>query len=155
MVPRRGLNLRQSAITVVAILIGCAGPALSASDAAAPVPSPDQAGFARDIQPFLQRYCTDCHNPTKAKAGLDLSREDADLHAAGRVGAWREVLDRVTTADMPQEGSPQPTLDERLMLIAWATAALDRAAAAERAAGGAARLRRLTIGEYRNAPCAT
>ena len=38
-----------------------------------PVAGAEPPSYAKDIKPFLAKYCFECHNGPKAKAELDLS----------------------------------------------------------------------------------
>jgi hypothetical protein len=85
--------------------------------------------FARDVRPFLSRYCTECHNAKKLKAGLDLEsyqslKEGADSGPVVVAGKPEESL-LVLLAEhkkepyMPPKKSRQPTAREVAVLRAW------------------------------------
>src|SRR5437870_3595724 len=42
-------------------------------------PKADEKFFADKIAPILKKHCTSCHNPVKARGGLDLSTRDTTL----------------------------------------------------------------------------
>src|SRR5262245_15591471 len=37
-----------------------------------PLHAQQSPSYARDVRPFLAKYCIECHNPRNLKAGLDL-----------------------------------------------------------------------------------
>src|SRR5262249_34559225 len=41
--------------------------------------------YTRDVKPFLEKYCTECHNSNNAKAGVRLENYD-DLFRASKKG---------------------------------------------------------------------
>ena len=60
------------------------------------------------IQPFLNRYCTDCHGEKKQKAEVrldDFKAIDGPL--------WSDIYDQLLHGDMPPEDEPQPSKEER------------------------------------------
>jgi len=57
--------------------------------------------FQKDIQPFLSKYCYECHDAELAKGHLNLEgfKDDARFFRDQRV--WREVVTQVTSGEMP------------------------------------------------------
>jgi hypothetical protein len=70
------MNLRVALLTV-AIVLGAGSLARATGDA----PS-----YAKDVKPFLTKYCMDCHNNDKAKSGYSVETLDR-LMKMGRKGA--------------------------------------------------------------------
>src|SRR5262245_52489932 len=105
---------------VLAILV-CTG-----SSAAEP-PS-----FAKDIKPFLSKYCLECHQGTKPKGGLDVSTYQKFLTGGisfpGFIPGKPDESFAVTLVEgktkpvMPPKKSKQPTDDEKKLLRAWIAA---------------------------------
>jgi len=89
-------------------------PVLKPVAADAPVPA-----FVKDVQPLLKKYCSECHQGAKAKAGLafDVFRDERGALNQRRV--WEKVLDQLESAAMPPEGKPQPTDDEQALILRW------------------------------------
>ena len=70
------------------------------------------APSVRKIEPFLSKYCADCHNAETRKGGLNLQalgREITDKNAAH----WRRVFDQLDRAGMPPANKKQPSPVER------------------------------------------
>ena len=84
--------------------------------------SPDalQKRFDTDVQPFVKRYCVDCHGAKNPEASLDLGRF-ANLAAVTRdIGHWELVLERLHAHEMPPEdAAKQPKSPERAAVVAW------------------------------------
>jgi len=80
----------------------------------APLPAQD---FQKDIQPFLSKYCYDCHDAELAKGHLNLEgfKDDTRFFRDQRV--WREVVSQVTSGEMPpvkKKVRPSPAEVEHL-----------------------------------------
>jgi hypothetical protein len=56
---------------------------------AAPLAAQEKASYARDVRPFLAKYCLECHNAKAMKGGLSLDTFAA-LHEGGDGGAVLE-----------------------------------------------------------------
>jgi len=120
----------------------------------APVqPRPDTLNerFAKQVKPFLDRYCISCHGPTRPKADLNLTHDQTVEAIAGNEKQWELVLERLHVGDMPPEDAKlKPRSEERAAVVAWLNDL--RAREAERHAGdpGIVLARRLSNTEYDN-----
>jgi hypothetical protein len=85
--------------------------------------------YSKDVAPFLKKYCADCHNNNKAKAGYDLDSYDS-LIKEGRKGRTAVVAGEpdksriVMVLDgrgkaMPPRKSPQPDEKDVAKLKDW------------------------------------
>src|SRR4051794_34699248 len=97
-------------------LFSCAGALASAWPREGEQTVPDQPSakaaprmdFAKDVVPFLAKYCTTCHGGAKPKGGLDLARF-TDLAAAGKhTQVWEKVVEQLRAGEMPPAGKPKP-----------------------------------------------
>ncbi len=74
--------------------------------------------FVKDIQPFLDNYCYDCHSSDLRKGDVDLEElvdvAEGDLHQR-RV--WEIVFKQLRAGAMPPDDEFQPTADERAKLV--------------------------------------
>ena len=80
---------------------------------AASVNSKSPAHF-KDMHSFMNSYCFTCHGEKKQKGKLRLDNlefnEDTML-------VWQDVVDQLTTGDMPPEDEKMPTQNERQRMI--------------------------------------
>lgn len=106
--------------------------------------------FSRDIKPLLQKLCADCHGAKKPKGHLQIDTLSQHLAAGDDAESWHDVLDRVNLGEMPPPKSPQPTKEERKVLVRWLTEGLRQAAESRRNSTGRVVMRRLTRYEYQN-----
>jgi len=105
--------------------------------------------FAKEVRPFLESYCLDCHDRETRKGDLDLSQFqslDAVVKDAPR---WEAVLGRLREGDMPPKKSKhQPTADGRKTIITWIETVRDREARRTAGDPGPVPARRLSNAEY-------
>ncbi|HET6426389.1 MAG TPA: DUF1592 domain-containing protein [Planctomycetaceae bacterium] len=118
---------------------------------ALPLEAADLPPFEQAVQPFVKRYCLDCHGADDPAAKLDLSAESSAESVVRHHQVWEMVVQRLTAKEMPPDKSPQPTDREREVVITWIKARHD--AEAEQHAGdpGPVLARRLSHAEYDNA----
>jgi len=103
------------------------------ADGAAPA-----GDFSKVGQPLLQKYCVECHGPTKQKA--QIRYDSLPGYRIEDRGLWAKVHEQVSSGEMPPEDHKvQPTAHERAALLAW----IEAEAAAARKASGAGSTRRL------------
>ena len=65
------------------------------------------------LRPFLDRYCTDCHDAADKKGGLDLTNLSADAADAAAHKKWVRVFDRVLAGEMPPPKKARPVATEQ------------------------------------------
>lgn len=102
----------------------------------------------RTLVTFLEQHCVECHDADVKKGGLDLAALKFDLTDAGRFKAWQKIFERVHDDEMPPQKKPQPEKGDRDAFLAALKAPLLQADAADIAANGRVRSRRLTRTEY-------
>ena len=125
------------------LLLGaCVGTVASAA------PPPD---FKQGVQPFLEKYCYNCHGHDKTKADLNLeSYKDASgFYRDQRM--WRQLVTQVVAGEMPPpERKTRPTQAEIEALQAQVRGLLGQAVAAAKVDPGKVTVRRLNRTEYNN-----
>lgn len=111
--------------------------------------APDQVVFVRDIKPFIDEYCLDCHQGKRAKAKFDISVYHSEADVVADFGHWDLILDQLVSGAMPpEEADGFPEERERMKVVGWIKATRRREA--ERNAGdpGVISARRLSHSEY-------
>ncbi len=81
-----------------------------------PIPAIEQ--FRKDVQPILNKYCSDCHADGAKKGGVafDEFKSDKDLL---QPELWLHALRNTRAGLMPPRKKPQPTDEERQTLERW------------------------------------
>lgn len=107
------------------------------------------ADYDKQIRPVLLQLCGKCHGPDKQAADLRMDTLSTDF-ASGEAESWHDVLNRINLGEMPPPKAPQPTAEQRKLLVDWINHGLRVAAEAKRYAEGRVVTRRLTRYEYQN-----
>ncbi|MHA3773730.1 DUF1592 domain-containing protein [Verrucomicrobiota bacterium sgz303538] len=104
----------------------------------------------KDIKPLLQEYCLDCHNPKKQKGDLNLAEyiDNEKLYENREV--WEKVFESVEAGDMPPDNKPQPSEDQRQVLLHYVEGQLSKFDCKTERNPGRVTVRRLNRDEYRN-----
>jgi hypothetical protein len=74
--------------------------------------------FKDQVVPFTKKYCQSCHEPNKAKGGLDLTRYSNERDVTSDFRRWNSIVDFIRRGEMPPEDEKQPSLQERNAVIA-------------------------------------
>ena len=106
--------------------------------------------FAKDINPVVQKYCTDCHDGETKKGGLDLTALKFDLSDAKAFATWVKVHDAVESGEMPPPKKDQPSKKQREAFIGSLAETLTAEDEAKAAVAGRSVWRRLNRYEYEN-----
>ena len=112
-----------------------------------------QCVMAGEVDPqvtaFLNRYCVDCHGPTKPKGDFRVDALKIAMNAADAEN-WQLVLDNLQLGEMPPKDAKQPTPAEVEKVTAWIQSEISSAASVLKGTGGEVVLRRLNRVEYAN-----
>src|SRR5262245_30869006 len=86
----------------------------------ATAPAEDQV-FKERVQPFLKKYCGECHSGDKPKGGLTLDAYQSEAHARKDRKNWGTVQHGLASGDMPpaKAKKPLPTKEEKEFIISW------------------------------------
>jgi mono/diheme cytochrome c family protein len=108
-------------VALVALFLAAAGKQDAASG------KPD-VSYVRDVQPFMTKYCLECHNHSKAKSGYNVETFAA-LMKGGKKGPMvvpeKPAESRLIVTlhgkgkPMPPKKSPQPTAEETAKMAQW------------------------------------
>lgn len=102
-----------------------------------------------DVRTLLTDKCAKCHSRDSLKGGVDVLRIDSNDGPAARAELLQRIREAIDSNDMPPEGEPQLTREQREMLLKSLKEMLKKATSGgERAEP---RLHRLTRFQYNNA----
>jgi Protein of unknown function (DUF1592)/Protein of unknown function (DUF1588)/Protein of unknown function (DUF1585)/Protein of unknown function (DUF1587)/Protein of unknown function (DUF1595)/Planctomycete cytochrome C len=107
---------------------------------------------APELNPFLTKYCTECHDAETKKGDLDLTSFKLDLAEPQNFSRWVLIHDRVASGEMPPpKKKARPDAGELSSFSSSLSAALAAADNERAAREGRATQRRLNRYEYENA----
>lgn len=108
----------------------------------------DDQRFEKNVQPFLQKHCQECHAGEEAEGEFRTDQLKPDFENLSSKSHWSEVVNVLNSHEMPPEGQPQPEAQAVAQVVDWITIQM---AEAERARKESAIvLRRLNRNEYKN-----
>jgi hypothetical protein len=67
----------------------------------------------RELRPFIEKHCVDCHDAESAKGGLDFGKLTSDLNKPETLAKWVRVFDRVDQGEMPPKKKARPEAGEK------------------------------------------
>ncbi|MEX2212827.1 MAG: DUF1592 domain-containing protein [Phycisphaeraceae bacterium] len=109
-----------------------------------------EPSFERDIQPFLNTHCVQCHDSKTQKGDfrLDALSKDVGQEDAPR---WAEVMERISSGEMPPKKQKQrPTPNQSAAIVEWLSARIKEGESARMAKRDRVSYNRLTREEYVN-----
>ena len=104
---------RISSFTCFTLAVLLSATASRAIESAAP---PD---FDTAIKPFLEEHCVRCHGEKKHKGELRLDTLPRDFVSGGAAMHWSDIMDRISSGEMPPEEEPQPKLADATKIVDW------------------------------------
>lgn len=106
--------------------------------------------FDKAVAPFLKHHCNRCHDAQKQKGDFRLDTLSRDV-AGGPSGAkWEEVMERLSSGQMPPADEPQPKAEESARVVEWLAGKLKEGEAARLAKRERVTFNKLTRNEYAN-----
>jgi len=72
----------------------------------------------------LDQYCAKCHGPLKTKGGINFAPFTNSVSVYRDPVLWRKAVTKLRENEMPPEGKPQPTPEQRTNLVQWIDARL-------------------------------
>jgi hypothetical protein len=115
---------------------------------AMPAQGADNASFATTIHPIIGDFCLGCHSTAKHKGDLDLEANASPAGLQSHPLIWQRVIEQLADGEMPPDGKPQPSPEQKAALCAWAHDGLAVVAARYAGDPGPVVLRRLSNAEY-------
>lgn len=92
------------------ILAGCLWSSATISQA-------DTDDFRHEVLPYLKQHCLRCHGEKKEEGQLRLDQLSADFSAGGTAGRWADVIERISSGEMPPQEEPQPKPDDSAAVV--------------------------------------
>jgi hypothetical protein len=122
----------------------------TAADAAAPGPAQGPVTLDGHIKPVLEHYCVACHNSDKHKGDLNLTEFENNPKLADNRKVWEKVAEELESRDMPPEKKPQPSDNQRDLILKFIDGQLSKSECHDEKNPGRVTIRRLNREEYRN-----
>ena len=150
--------MRQSVLVfaVLAVLMARSD-SVSAQSEKAAAPSqetpaePSQAvTFKEHIKPLLGKFCVECHGKEKHKADINFEAYKAAAEIPDDRNTWEKARDMLRSHEMPPEKKPQPTQEQRQMLVQFIDSELLKLDCSGPVNPGKVTIRRLNRNEYNN-----
>ena len=131
-----------SAALLAVLCLWCGG----ASVETASVPT----GFDQIAQPFLSEHCVRCHGEKKQKGNLRLDTLPRDFAAPLSASHWADVMERISSGEMPPEDEPKPKAEDAARVVEWMAGQIKDGEAARLAKRERVTFHKLTREEYAN-----
>ena len=138
--------MRISVSTYASIALLAFGPSWSNADEAANVATE----FDQVVLPFLNAHCSRCHGEKEQEGEFRLDTLSRDFASRGSAVHWEEVMDRISSAEMPPKDEPQPTAEEAAKIVEWLSDRLKAGEAVRLAQREQVTFHKLTRDEYAN-----
>lgn len=75
--------------------------------------------YEKQVLPVLNHFCYDCHGDGVNKGDLALDKYKAFAEMMNDRKLWDTVREHISTNVMPPEGKPQPTMEQRDIVVKW------------------------------------
>lgn len=127
----------------------------SAAVAASPVASAaavkeKQASYTEDLQPFIKRYCGECHSNGSQEGDFAFDRYASVAALKNDRQIWTKVIKLIKLGAMPPAESDQPSEEERGQAVGWLEHQLFYVDCSVDQNPGRVTVRRLNKAEYNN-----
>lgn len=109
------------------------------------------AGQETLVKPFFAQHCIKCHDADKHSGDLRLDNLAVDYASPKVMGQWEEIMNRLSSGEMPPKREPRPNPAESAKLAEWIAGQLYEAEAVRQLAGvERIAFRKLSREEYAN-----
>ena len=109
-------------------------------------------GFSvpKEIKPFLEKHCIDCHDAEMKEGDLDLESLAFDLKSDKAFKHWEHVYDQVFSGEMPPKKKKRPSLEDKTAFLEFLEKSLLHTDSELKTKSGRSQVRRLNRFEYEN-----
>ena len=105
-------------------------------------------GFAKVVKPFVTRHCVSCHGAKTQKADRRFDQLTAEVADDNALVDLQDILDQLNLGAMPPEDEPQPSDQQRNVVVEWLTLRIARHHESRQGGVRETVLRRLNAREY-------
>jgi|694.fasta_scaffold18374_3 cytochrome c553 len=127
----------------LAVLLPANERVAAAPPAAKPPATFGEAGFRKDVQPFLQKHCVDCHGPDEQNSNVRVDRFQNGFAVDDSI-LWTSIYKAIESGRMPPDSASQPAAAEKKTVSDW----IREQSLAARKAHGSGSQRRLNRREF-------
>jgi hypothetical protein len=106
--------------------------------------------FGTVVEPFLKQHCNRCHNEKMAEGELRIDLLSRDVASGPSGMKWAEIMERLSSGQMPPKKEPQPKADESAKIVEWLADQMKEGEAARLAKRERVTFNKLTRREYAN-----
>jgi mono/diheme cytochrome c family protein len=137
---------------LLAILVGAGALVVPQPITPAQAPKPAKAddAIAKQVIPFVQKYCINCHGPKRQSAGVRLDNDPDVASMQKNRQLWEAVVRNIQSRDMPPAGRPKPSDQEIDEVLGKLNVALNTIDCTGKRDPGRVTIRRLNRTEYNN-----
>ena len=128
-------------------LLAIAGSGALHAAVTAPAPDPE---FQKVAEPFFEQHCNRCHNEKKHKGDFRMDTLSREFASGKDVSRWADVMDKISSGEMPPEEEKQPKAAEVARIAEWLAGKLKEGEAARLAKRDRVTFSKLTRDEYVN-----
>ncbi len=86
----------------------------------------DMVNYKGVVMPFMDKYCTDCHDDDNPKADLDLYAINTDFDKIETIRIWQKIYEQVQYDEMPPAKKKRPDAAALQKVIQWISSELDK-----------------------------
>ncbi len=113
-------------------------------------PAPAKLDFQKDVLTFFDDYCSACHNSDDRMGDIALDQFSSPESVTTDRNTWLKILAALKGEEMPPEGEPQPSDEERAAITKWIDHELANFDCTKLSDPGRVTIRRLNRVEYNN-----
>ncbi|WP_197441401.1 DUF1592 domain-containing protein [Thalassoglobus neptunius] len=109
---------------------------------------PDLQKYKTKIEPLLKWACFDCHSEEHSEGNFRADQLDPDFAGGNDITWWLEVYSVLSKGEMPPPESSELTDADRIFIVDWLSAEIQKAEKLRKSSGSRSSFRRLTRYEY-------